>query len=255
MVPHCTSFSWLFCLSTLSQYTGDGWGVANVFHFIITVVIIFEQFWVMQSNHTTAFEQSCQSQFWYRQKQHTLNFILTVQISDTHRCCTHEVHPEVILCGWQGVQIQWLTSPRNWTNYEQPVAHIRTIGQFSETGLHEWMPFIIFHTISHERLQLPLLGWFLSRRWFMLCIIVEAEPRTAKLYKCYYRCVCKNYKGKVMEDGKKVSLHHFSAGQKIVSAWRKKMLFGASYSMSKKFFLVARHADFRPSKIPLKLAL
>ena len=195
-------------------------------YFIVTVVITFEHFWVMQSNCTTAFEQSCQSQFWYRQKQHTLNFILTGQINDTHRCCTHEVHPEVTLWGWQGVQIQWLTSPRNWTNYEQPVARIRTLGQFSETGLHEWMPWVIFHTVSHERLQVPLVGWFLSRRWVILCMIVEAEPRTAKLYKCYHCCVGKNYKGKVMEDGGKSVFASFLGWSEDRECLEKKCFWG-----------------------------
>ena len=59
----------------------------------------------------------------------------------------------------------------------------------------------------------------------MLCVTVEAEPRTTKQYKCHYCCVCKNYRGKVMEAGGEVSLHHFSADQ-IMSAWRKKNAFG-----------------------------
>ena len=44
------------------------------------------------------------------------------------------------------------------------------IEQFSEAGFHQWMPFVIFHAKSHKSSQLPLLGWFLSRRWFMLCL-------------------------------------------------------------------------------------
>ena len=65
------------------------------------------------------------------------------------------------------------------------------------------MPFIIFHKRSCERSQLPLTGWFLSRCCFTLCITVEVEPRIVKQYKCQYCCICKNYRGKVMEDGKK----------------------------------------------------
>ena len=42
--------------------------------------------------------------------------------------------------------------------------------KFSRARLHEWMPFGIFCTKSHERLQLPLSGQFLSSHWFMLCI-------------------------------------------------------------------------------------
>ena len=63
--------------------------------------------------------------------------------------------------------------------------------QFSEVGLHEWMPFVIFCARSCKRSQLPLLGWFLSRGWFMLCITMEVEPTAAKQYKCYYCCMCK----------------------------------------------------------------
>ena len=51
---------------------------------------------------------------------------------------------------------------------------------------------------------------------FMLCITMEIKPRIAKQYKC--SCSCKNYQGKGMEDGKKVSLHRFLAGQKITSS-------------------------------------
>ena len=43
-----------------------------------------------------------------------------------------------------------------------------------------------------------------------------------------------------MEGGEKVSLRRFLADQKIASSW-KKIRFGASYSMSNKSLLVARH--------------
>ena len=68
------------------------------------------------------------------------------------------------------------------------------------------------------------LGWFLSRRCFMLCITMEAEPRIAKQYKCQHCCSCKNCQGKAMEGGKKVSLHRFLADQKIASSWKKCVL-------------------------------
>ena len=84
------------------------------------------------------------------------------------------------------------------------------------------MPFIIFHTRSHERSQLPLRGWVLSGRSFTMCITMEVE--TAKQYKHYYCCICKNYRRKV----EKQSLQHFLANQKTVSV-RKKMHLLASY--------------------------
>ena len=49
----------------------------------------------------------------------------------------------------------------------------------------------------------------------MLCIMMEVEPRIAKQYKCHHCCSCKNYWGKGMEGGNKVSLCHFLADQKI----------------------------------------
>ena len=41
-----------------------------------------------------------------------------------------------------------------------------------------------------------LLGRFLSRCCFTLCIRMEAEPIIAKQYKCHHCCSCKNYEGK-----------------------------------------------------------
>ena len=70
---------------------------------------------------------------------------------------------------------------------------------------------------------------------------MEGEPRIAKQYKCHHCCSCKNYRGKGMEGGKKVSLRRFVADQKIASSLKKKKRFGASYSMSSKLLLVARH--------------
>ena len=52
----------------------------------------------------------------------------------------------------------------------------------------------------------------------MLCITVEVEIRIAKQYKCQYCYSCKNYCGKGMEGGKKVSLHRFGVDQKIASS-------------------------------------
>ena len=69
-----------------------------------------------------------------------------------------------------------------------------------------------------------LPGRFLSTRCFTLCITVEVEPRIAKQCKCQYCCSCKNYRGKGMEGGKKVSLHHFWADQEIVRLWKKCVL-------------------------------
>ena len=60
-----------------------------------------------------------------------------------------------------------------------------------------------------------LLGRFLSKRCFTLCVTMEAELRIAKQYKCHHCCSCKKYRGKGMEGGNKVSLRRFGADQKI----------------------------------------
>ena len=58
----------------------------------------------------------------------------------------------------------------------------------------------------------------------MLCTTVEVESRIAKQYKWQYCCSCKNYCGKGVEGGKKVSLRRFLADQKIASSWKKIVL-------------------------------
>ena len=75
-----------------------------------------------------------------------------------------------------------------------------------------------------QEIAASLAGWFLSRRCFTLCITIEVEPGIAKQYKCHHRCSCKNYRGKGMEGGKKVSLHCFLADQKIEILWKKCIL-------------------------------
>ena len=75
-----------------------------------------------------------------------------------------------------------------------------------------------------REVALSLPGRFLCRRCFTLCVTMEVEPRIAKRYKCHHCCSCKNYQGKGMEGGKKVSLLHFLADQKITSSWKKCIL-------------------------------
>ena len=47
----------------------------------------------------------------------------------------------------------------------------------------------------------------------MLRVIAEVEPRIVKQCRYHYCCIYKNYRGRVMEDGKKF-LHRFPADQK-----------------------------------------
>ena len=70
-----------------------------------------------------------------------------------------------------------------------------------------------------------LLGWFLSRRCFTLCITMEVESRIAKQYKCNHCCSCKNYQGKGMVGGNFFCLSVlFLDDQKIMSLWEKCVL-------------------------------
>ena len=90
-------------------------------------------------------------------------------------------------------------------------------------------------------------GWFLSRRCFMLCVTMEVEPRIAKQYKCHHCCSCKNYRGKGMDGGKKVSLHCFLADQKIVSSWKKSIL-GHAIAQATSYCLLSDTFWLRASK-------
>ena len=92
-------------------------------------------------------------------------------------------------------------------------------------------------------------GQFLSRCCFMLCMAMEVESRIVKEYKCHHCCSWKNYQRKGMDDGNKVSLSHFLADQKIVSSWKKCILGQQVIACCQ------THSDYRPPKMPLKLAV
>ena len=126
------------------------------------------------------------------------------------------------------------------------------IGRFSEAGLHEWMPFVIFRAKESREVAASLPGRFLSRRCFMLCITMEVEPRIVKQYKCHHCCSCKNFRGKGMEGGKKVSLHHFLADQKITSSWKKCVL-GHPIARAKSYCLFPDTLWLRASKNAFKV--
>ena len=85
----------------------------------------------------------------------------------------------------------------------------------------QWSWFAWVNALCNLSCKKSLLGWFLSRRCFMLCITMEVEPRIVKQYKCHHCCTCKNYQGKGMEGGKKVSLCHFWTDQKIAISLKK----------------------------------
>ena len=78
----------------------------------------------------------------------------------TH-ACTHMHAPTHSYAIW-GLQtdlakseyFQWLTRPESVVQSGFLILILmHTIGRFIETGLHEWLPFVIFHARNHERSQ------------------------------------------------------------------------------------------------------
>ena len=111
--------------------------------------------------------------------------------------------------------------------------------------------------IFRARVAASLPGQFLSRRCFTLCITMEVEPKIVKQYKCHHCCSCKNYRGKGMEDGgKKVSLHHFLADQKIMSQVHEKNVFWRILQHEQQVIACCQtHSDYGSPYMSLKLAV
>ena len=110
--------------------------------------------------------------------------------------------------------------------------------------------------LSDKKLQevaASLLGWFLSRRCFTLCITMPVEPRITKQYKCQHCCSCKNYRGTGMEGGKRRSVFASFFGWPEDREFVKKMHFGASYSTSNKYCLLPDTFWLRASKNVFKV--
>ena len=85
---------------------------------------------------------------------------------------------------------------------------------------------------------------------------MEGETRIVKQCKCHCCCVCKNYRGKVMEDGKKCFCIIFSAYMLGVRQICGKMHFWGILLQEQKVIACCQtHSDYRPSKMLLKLAL
>ena len=96
---------------------------------------------------------------------------------------------------------------------------------------------IILRKKSRE-VTASLLGRFLSRHCFTLCITMEVEPKIAKQYKCHH-CY-KNYRGKGMEGGEK-SVFALFFGWPEDRDFMEKMHFVVFCGTSNKLLLVARH--------------
>ena len=141
-----------------------------------------------------------------------------------------------------------------------PTKIVLPIGQFSQAGLHEWMPFIIFHARSRKRLQLPLPGWFLSRHWFTLCVTMEVEPRIAMLLllllllQLLLLLHLQVLEGKCDRGCKKVSWHNFFSWPGDCECVEKNAFFLQPIARATSSGCQT-HSDYGPSKMPLKLAV
>ena len=91
---------------------------------------------------------------------------------------------------------------------------------------------------------------FLRRRCFMLCKTMEVQPRIVKQYKRHH--CCKNYWGKGMEGGERVSLCRFLADQKIASSW-KKIVLGHPIARATSYCLLPDTFWLRASKNAFKV--
>ena len=102
-----------------------------------------------------------------------------------------------------------------------------------------------------REVAVSLLGRFLSRRCFTLCITMEVEPRIAKQYKCHHCCNCKkSVPGKRGGGLKKKCLWRFLADQKMASSWEKKRVLGHPIAQAHTA-CCQTHSDDRPPKMPL----
>ena len=97
-----------------------------------------------------------------------------------------------------------------------------------------------------------LLGRFLSRCCFTLCITMEAEPRIAKQYKCHHCCSCKNYRGKGMEGGKNNGVIFWLTRRSRV---RGKNVLGHPIAGATSYCLLPDTFYNGSPKMPLKLAV
>ena len=137
------------------------------------------------------------------------------------------------------VQTMSVLSQANNNNYLQ-----------GTSGLCAWTVFLVYWAVQWSwfaRVNAPcnlsckkswevavsLPGWFLSRRCFTLCITMEVEPRIVKQYTVA--------DAKITGERKSLCIVVWFTRRSRVRGRKKKMHFGASYSMSNNLLLDARH--------------
>ena len=139
--------------------------------------------------------------------EHTcIQLATNMQLESARVACSH--HPACVpVCESQSC-VWTLFSPR-----PSPLIHLPLSAPLTQPHLGYWVVqwswFAQVNALCNLSLKksrevaASLLGWFLNRLCFMLCITMEVEPRIAKQYKCYHCCSCKNDQGKGIEGGEK----------------------------------------------------
>ena len=147
----------------------------------------------------------------------------------------------------------------NYTCFKQMI--LRSVTHLSIYWAVQWSWFARVNAFCNllckksREVAASLPGWFLSRRCFTLCITMEVEPRIAKQYKCRQCCSCKNYRGKGMEGGTKVSLHCFLWLTRRSWVHGKNMFWGILQHEQQVIACCQIYSDYRPPKMSLKLAV
>ena len=88
------------------------------------------------------------------------------------------------------------------------------------------------------------------------CACVEIELRTVKQYRYLYCCICKNYGGKVMEDGQKcLCKKNWLTRRLWMWVSGEEMHFFCIQQHKHKFLLVARHSLIMSFKNAIKVGI
>ena len=113
-----------------------------------------------------------------------------------------------------------------------------------------------FRNLSCKKLRevaVSLLGQFLSRSCFTLCITMEVEPRIAKQYKCHHCCSCRNYHGKRMEGVEKRCFCVVFWLTRRSGVRRKKIVWGHPIARAASYYLLPDTLWLRSSKNAFKV--
>ena len=128
------------------------------------------------------------------------------------------------------------------------------IGRFSEAGLHEWMPFVIFRARNRGEVAASLPGRFLSRRCFTLYITMEVNQELRSSTNATAVAVAKITVERRWRVGKKWLCVVFWLTRR--SRVRGKNVFGGILQHEQQVIACCQtHSDYGPPKMSWKLAM